>query len=45
VPITLVGGLPRPGGDSPTLVASLSAQDFPSDHFTIASSGAFTIKR
>lgn len=41
VPITLVGGLPRPGGDSPSLVASLSAQDFPSDHFNIAPSGVF----
>jgi hypothetical protein len=45
VPITLVDGLPRPGGSSPSLVARLSAQDFPSDHFDIANSGSFKLSR
>jgi Bacterial capsule synthesis protein PGA_cap len=44
VPVTLVDGLPRLGGSSPSLVATLSAQDFPGDHFDIANSGIFKLK-
>jgi Bacterial capsule synthesis protein PGA_cap len=43
VPITLADGLPRPGGSSPKLVATLSTQDFPTDHFRIERSGVFDI--
>lgn len=45
VPVTLADGLPRPGGDSPSLVASLSAEDFPGDHFKVSPSGVFTVRR
>lgn len=43
IPITLVGGLPRPDrtGASTKLVRTLSAQDFPTDHWRIRSDGVF----
>ena len=45
IPITLAGGLPRPDhtGASTKLVKTLSAQDFPTDHWTIRSDGVFRI--
>jgi Bacterial capsule synthesis protein PGA_cap len=45
IPITLVGGLPRPdrAGVSTRLVKTLSAQDFPTDHWNIRSDGVFRI--
>jgi poly-gamma-glutamate capsule biosynthesis protein CapA/YwtB (metallophosphatase superfamily) len=45
IPITLVGGLPRPDrtGASTKLVKILSAQDFPTDHWHIRSDGVFQI--
>jgi poly-gamma-glutamate capsule biosynthesis protein CapA/YwtB (metallophosphatase superfamily) len=45
IPITLIGGLPRPDrtGASTTLVKTLSAQDFPTDHWNIRSDGVFRI--
>jgi hypothetical protein len=45
IPITLVGGLPRPDrtGASTNLVRTLSAQDFPIDHWNIRSDGVFPI--
>jgi capsule synthesis protein PGA_cap len=45
IPITLLGGLPRPAhtGASATLVRTLSAQDFPTDHWNIRSDGVFRI--
>lgn len=45
IPITLVGGLPRPDptGASTRLVRTLSAQDFPTDHWKIRSDGVFRI--
>jgi hypothetical protein len=45
IPITLVGGLPRPDrtGASTKLVRTLSAQDFPTDHWKIRSDGVFQI--
>jgi hypothetical protein len=45
LPITLVGGLPRPDGTgaSTRLVKALSAHDFPTDHWSIRSDGVFRI--
>ncbi len=45
IPITLVGGLPRPDrtGASTKLVRTLSAQDFPTDHWNIRPDGVFRI--
>ncbi len=45
IPITLVGGLPRPDrtGASAKLVKSLSAQDFPTGHWDIRPDGVFRI--
>jgi Bacterial capsule synthesis protein PGA_cap len=45
IPITLVGGLPRPDPSdaSARLVAALSREDFPHDHFRIAPSGVFRL--
>jgi poly-gamma-glutamate capsule biosynthesis protein CapA/YwtB (metallophosphatase superfamily) len=45
IPIILVGGLPRPDrtGTSTRLVRTLSAQDFPTDHWSIRSDGVFRI--
>ena len=45
IPITLLGGLPRPDrtGASTKLVRTLSAQDFPTDHWKIRSDGVFRI--
>jgi Bacterial capsule synthesis protein PGA_cap len=45
IPIILVGGLPRPDrtGTSTKLVRTLSAQDFPTDHWNIRSDGVFRI--
>ncbi len=45
VSITLDGGLPRPdpSGASAHLVARLSAEDFPHDHFTINGTGRFVL--
>jgi hypothetical protein len=45
IPIVLVGGLPRPDptNASAHLVASLSEQDFPSDHFAIEPDGTFRL--
>lgn len=45
IPITLVGGLPRPDrtGASTQLVKTLSAQDFPTEHWNIRSDGVFRI--
>jgi poly-gamma-glutamate capsule biosynthesis protein CapA/YwtB (metallophosphatase superfamily) len=45
IPITLLGGLPRPDrtGASTRLVRTLSAQDFPTDHWKIRSDGVFRI--
>ena len=45
IPITLVGGLPRPDptGASTKLVRTLSAQDFPTDHWNIGPDGVFRI--
>jgi poly-gamma-glutamate capsule biosynthesis protein CapA/YwtB (metallophosphatase superfamily) len=47
LPITLVAGLPRPDrtGASTQLVRSLSARDFPTDHWDIGSDGVFGIPR
>ena len=47
IPITLDDGLPRPdpSGASAKLVAALSREDFPSDHFRIAPSGVFRLGR
>jgi poly-gamma-glutamate capsule biosynthesis protein CapA/YwtB (metallophosphatase superfamily) len=46
IPITLVDGLPRPDHTdaSARLVAKLSRDDFPRDHFDIGASGAFRIR-
>ena len=46
IPIELVGGLPRPerSGASARLVAALSRQDFPFDHFDIAPNGVFRFR-
>jgi poly-gamma-glutamate capsule biosynthesis protein CapA/YwtB (metallophosphatase superfamily) len=43
IPIVLDGGLPRPDptGASARLVATLSREDFPDDHFDIRPSGVF----
>jgi poly-gamma-glutamate capsule biosynthesis protein CapA/YwtB (metallophosphatase superfamily) len=43
IPIVLEGGLPRPdrSGASARLVATLSREDFPSDHFGIGPEGFF----
>ncbi|MFZ1997438.1 MAG: CapA family protein [Solirubrobacteraceae bacterium] len=45
IPITLVGGLPRPDrtGASTRLVRTLSIQDFPTDHWNIRSNGVFRL--
>jgi Bacterial capsule synthesis protein PGA_cap len=45
IPITLVDGLPRPDrtGASTNLVMTLSAQDFPTDHWKLRSDGVFRI--
>jgi hypothetical protein len=45
IPITLVGGLlrPDPTGTSAKLVRTLSAQDFPTDHWNIRSDDVFPI--
>ena len=45
IPITLIGGLPRPDrtGASTRLVRTLSAQDFPTNHWKIRSDGVFRI--
>lgn len=45
ISVLLHGGLPRPdpGDASAHLMATLSRQDFPRDHFTIASSGRFVV--
>jgi Bacterial capsule synthesis protein PGA_cap len=45
IPLTLVDGLPRPDptNASARLVATLSREDFPSDHFTIGPTGLFHI--
>jgi poly-gamma-glutamate synthesis protein (capsule biosynthesis protein) len=45
IPITLVGGLPRPDRSdaSAKLVRTLSAQDFPNDHWRIRPDGGFRI--
>lgn len=45
IPITLLGGLPRPDrtGASTKLVRTLSAQDFPTDHWNIRPDGVFGI--
>jgi hypothetical protein len=45
IPITLVDGLPRPDhtGASVKLVRTLSAQDFPTDHWNIRSDGVLRI--
>jgi hypothetical protein len=45
IPITLLGGLPRPDrtGASTKLVRTLSAQDFPTDHYKIRSDGVVQI--
>jgi poly-gamma-glutamate capsule biosynthesis protein CapA/YwtB (metallophosphatase superfamily) len=45
VPITLTDGLPRydPTGASARLVARLSAEDFPHDHFRIRPNGTFAL--
>jgi hypothetical protein len=45
IPITLLGGLPRPDPTdaSTKLVRTLSAQDFPTDHWKIRSNGEFRI--
>jgi hypothetical protein len=45
IPIVLVNGLPRPDptAASARLVAALSADDFPADHFTIATNGRFQL--
>lgn len=45
IPITLVGGLPRPDrtGASTKLVRTLSAQDFPTGHWNIRSDGVIRI--
>jgi poly-gamma-glutamate capsule biosynthesis protein CapA/YwtB (metallophosphatase superfamily) len=45
IPITLIGGLPRPDrtGASTKLVRTLSAQDFPTDHWNIRSDGVIRI--
>jgi hypothetical protein len=45
IPITLDGGLPRPDptGASAKLVAALSDEDFPGDHFAIGPDGVFTV--
>ncbi len=45
IPITLADGLPRPDrtGASVKLVRTLSAQDFPTDHWNIRSDGVFRI--
>jgi len=45
IPITLVGGLPRRVGTgaSTKLVKTVSAQDFPTDHWSIRSDGVFRI--
>jgi poly-gamma-glutamate capsule biosynthesis protein CapA/YwtB (metallophosphatase superfamily) len=47
IPITLVGGLPRrdPSDASARLVAQLSRQDFPSDHYRIGPRGYFHLPR
>lgn len=47
IPITLLSGLPRPdrAGQSTKLVRTLSAQDFPTDHWNIRSDGVFRIPR
>jgi hypothetical protein len=46
IPIRLQDGLPRfdPTGASARLVARLSDEDFPTDHFTIEPSGRFVLK-
>jgi hypothetical protein len=41
IPITLVAGLPRRDPTTATLVATLSRDDFPADHFDISSTGVF----
>jgi len=45
IPITLVGGLPRPdrSDTSAKLVRTLSAHDFPTDHWNIRPDGGFRI--
>jgi hypothetical protein len=45
IPITLLAGLPRPDhtGASTKLVRTLSAQDFPTDHWRIRPDGMFRI--
>jgi hypothetical protein len=45
IPITLVGGLPRPDPTdaSARLVTTLSLQDFPTDHWNIRPDGVFQI--
>jgi hypothetical protein len=47
ISVELVDGLPRrdPTNASAQLVATLSKQDFPSDHFVIGPSGLFHIRR
>ncbi len=47
IPITLVGGLPRPDPSdaSARLVAQLSRQDFPSGHYRIGPRGYFHLPR
>ncbi len=47
IPIVLDGGLPHPdpSDTSAHTVATLSAQDFPSDHFDILRSGVFKLPR
>ncbi len=46
IPIVLRDGLPRPDptGSSARLVATLSREDFPSDHFAIGPHGSFDLK-
>jgi poly-gamma-glutamate capsule biosynthesis protein CapA/YwtB (metallophosphatase superfamily) len=46
IPIVLVGGLPRPDSSdaSARLVATLSREDFPFDHFDITESGVFRLE-
>jgi len=46
ISITLVGGLPRPDRAyaSAKLLRTLSAQDFPSDHWTIRPDGVFRLR-
>lgn len=45
IPITLVGGLPRPaaGDGDVALIVSLSREDFPASHFSIAPDGDFRL--